>query len=61
MFVAAKGGFNNESHNHNDVGTFSLYVNTIPVIIDAGVGTVSYTHLHDSRSAVISGSSFQRR
>ena len=39
MFVAAKGGFNNESHNHNDVGTFSLYVNTIPVILDAGVGT----------------------
>ncbi len=26
MFVAAKGGFNNESHNHNDAGTFSLYV-----------------------------------
>ena len=39
MFVAAKGGFNNESHNHNDAGTFSLYVNTIPVLIDAGVGT----------------------
>jgi len=39
MFVAAKGGFNNESHNHNDAGTFSLYLNTIPVLIDAGVGT----------------------
>ena len=39
MLLAAKGGFNNESHNHNDVGTFSLYVNTIPVFIDAGVGT----------------------
>lgn len=39
LFVAAKGGYNNESHNHNDIGTFSLYVNTIPVIIDAGVGT----------------------
>ena len=39
MFVATKGGFNNESHNHNDAGTFSLYVNTIPVFIDAGVGT----------------------
>lgn len=39
MFLAAKGGFNNESHNHNDAGTFSLYVNTIPVLIDAGVGT----------------------
>ena len=35
MFVAAKGGFNNESHNHNDVGTFSLYMNTSPVLIGA--------------------------
>lgn len=39
LFFAAKGGYNNESHNHNDAGTFSLYVNTLPVIIDAGVGT----------------------
>ncbi len=39
FFFAAKGGFNNESHNHNDVGTFSLYLNTTPVFIDAGVGT----------------------
>ncbi len=38
-FFAAKGGNNNESHNHNDVGTFSLYVDTIPFFIDAGVGT----------------------
>lgn len=38
-FFAAKGGFNNESHNHNDVGTFSLYINETPVLIDAGVGT----------------------
>lgn len=43
LFVAAKGGFNNESHNHNDAGTFSLYVDTTPVLIDAGVGT--YTRL----------------
>ncbi len=39
FFFAAKAGFNNESHNHNDVGTFSLYVDTLPVFIDAGVGT----------------------
>lgn len=39
IFVAAKGGFNNESHNHNDVGTFSLYVNETPIFVDAGVGT----------------------
>lgn len=37
--VAAKGGYNNESHNHNDIGTFSLYVDTVPLFIDAGVGT----------------------
>ena len=39
FFFAAKGGFNDESHNHNDVGSFALYVNEVPVFIDAGVGT----------------------
>ncbi|MEJ8843943.1 heparinase II/III family protein [Lacibacter sp. H375] len=39
FFFAGKAGFNNESHNHNDVGTFSLYVNEVPMFIDAGVGT----------------------
>ncbi len=39
FFFASKGGYNDESHNHNDAGTFSLYLNTIPIIIDAGVGT----------------------
>lgn len=39
IFFAAKGGYNNESHNHNDVGSFVLYKNGKPVIIDAGVGT----------------------
>jgi hypothetical protein len=39
FFFAAKGGYNNESHNHNDVGSFSLYFNNIPFLIDAGVGT----------------------
>jgi hypothetical protein len=39
FFFAAKGGHNNESHNHNDVGTFSLYIDQTPVFIDAGVGT----------------------
>lgn len=39
FFVATKGGYNNESHNHNDIGTFSLYLNATPIFIDAGVGT----------------------
>lgn len=38
-FFAAKGGFNNESHNHNDVGTFILYAGDTPLFVDAGVGT----------------------
>lgn len=39
FFLAAKGGFNNESHNHNDVGSFILYYKKNPLIIDVGVGT----------------------
>jgi len=39
FFVAAKGGHNNESHNHNDVGNFAVYVDGKPVIVDAGVET----------------------
>jgi hypothetical protein len=38
LYFSAKGGHNAESHNHNDVGTFILYSNGIPVIVDAGVG-----------------------
>ena len=39
FFLAAKGGFNAESHNHNDAGTFALWIDKTPVFIDAGVGT----------------------
>ena len=37
MMLAAKGGSNAESHNHNDVGSFILYKNDRPVFIDPGV------------------------
>ena len=36
-FIAGKGGNNNETHNHNDVGSFVLFYNGNPVFIDAGV------------------------
>ena len=39
VFFAAKGGYNDESHNHNDVGSFLLYYDDKPIFIDAGVGT----------------------
>lgn len=39
FYFAAKGGHNAESHNHNDVGTFILYYDGKPCLVDAGVGT----------------------
>ncbi|OHB64598.1 MAG: hypothetical protein A2Y77_02795 [Planctomycetes bacterium RBG_13_62_9] len=41
FFVAAKGGHNAESHNHNDVGNFIVYHDGRPVLIDVGVETYS--------------------
>jgi hypothetical protein len=46
-FLAMKGGHNNESHNHNDIGTFTLYADGVPMFVDAGVGT--YTKLTFSK------------
>ncbi|MDD4888699.1 MAG: heparinase II/III family protein [Phycisphaerae bacterium] len=40
-FVAAKGGHNGESHNHNDIGNFLVYRDGAPLLVDVGVG--SYT------------------
>jgi hypothetical protein len=37
LFLAAKGGGNGDSHNHNDVGQFIVFRDLEPVIIDAGV------------------------
>lgn len=39
LYVAAKGGHNDESHNHNDVGNFIIYNDAEPILIDIGVGT----------------------
>lgn len=39
LFLACKGGHNDESHNHNDIGNFIIYANGKPVFIDVGVET----------------------
>jgi hypothetical protein len=39
LYLAAKGGHNHESHNHNDVGHFIVYKNGKPALIDVGVET----------------------
>jgi hypothetical protein len=39
LYLAAKGGHNDESHNHNDAGNFIVYADGEPVLIDVGVET----------------------
>ncbi|MEQ1603427.1 MAG: heparinase II/III family protein [Pyrinomonadaceae bacterium] len=38
LFLATHAGHNDESHNHNDVGDFIVYLGDEPVIIDTGRG-----------------------
>ncbi|MGV3638983.1 MAG: heparinase II/III domain-containing protein [Adhaeribacter sp.] len=39
FYVAAKGGHNDESHNHNDIGNYMVYYDGQPLLIDVGRGT----------------------
>ena len=41
LYLAAQGGHNGESHNHNDVGNFIVYADGQPAIIDLGPETYS--------------------
>ena len=41
LTLCCKGGHNGESHNHNDVGSFMLYIDGEPEIVDAG--NMTYT------------------
>lgn len=36
LYIAAKGGHNLESHNHNDVGSFIVFVDGYPLFVDLG-------------------------
>ena len=52
--LSAKGGHNEEHHNHNDVGSFTLYDKTTPVLIDVGIGTYTrFTFQSDTRYTMI--------
>ena len=52
LFLAAKGGHNAESHNHNDVGTFIVFRDGKPVLIDAGVETYRRQTFSPERYAI---------
>ncbi len=52
LYFAAKGGNNAESHNHNDVGNFVVYVDGEPAIIDIGVETYTKKTFSSSRYSI---------
>jgi hypothetical protein len=49
LFFSAKGGNNNESHNHNDIGNFLLYCDGTPALVDAGVETYTKFTFNEKR------------
>lgn len=52
LFVAAKGGHNNESHNHNDIGQVSVWYKGQPLLVDAGVGTYTRQTFSSERYSI---------
>lgn len=53
LYFAAKGGHNDENHNHNDVGNFIVYGNARPLIIDLGKGTYTAQTFSSNRYELI--------
>ena len=47
--LAAKAGNNADSHNHNDVGSYTIFKNGKPFVIDLGVGTYTEKTFSDRR------------
>lgn len=52
MTLCCKGGSNGENHNHNDVGSFMLYVDGEPEIVDAGNAVYTARTFSESRYAL---------
>lgn len=57
FYVAAKGGHNQESHNHNDIGNYVIYYDGQPLIIDVGRGTYTAKTFGDRRYEIWSNCS----
>jgi len=52
LFIAAKGGHNAESHNHNDIGSFLVYADGQPLVVDAGVGVYTRATFNHERYGI---------
>jgi hypothetical protein len=49
FFFAAKGGNNDENHNHNDIGSYVVYYDGAPLLIDVGSGKYTLRTFSDGR------------
>jgi len=52
LFLAVKAGHNEENHNHNDVGSFIIYADGRPVIIDLGPATYTRQTFSEDRYSI---------
>lgn len=52
FYLAAIGGNNGVSHGHNDIGSFIVYYNGMPILIDPGVETYTAKTFSASRSEI---------
>lgn len=52
LFVAMKGGHNDESHSHNDVGEMVVYADGEPLLIDPGVGEYTSKTFSNDRYSI---------
>lgn len=50
--LAFKGGHNAESHNHNDIGSFVLYAEDEPLLVDPGVGEYTRETFNEKRYSI---------
>ncbi len=49
LVLGAKGGHNAESHNHNDIGSYVVFDDGQPILIDLGVETYSARTFNEHR------------
>ncbi|MEG2500888.1 MAG: heparinase II/III family protein [Oscillospiraceae bacterium] len=58
LALAAKGGNNGESHNHNDAGSFIVAKNGVQLLCDFGAGKYDAKYFSDERYSVFINTSF---
>lgn len=52
LLISMKGGHNNESHNHNDLGHVIVFIDEEPFLIDPGVETYRKESFNDQRYSI---------